>query len=107
MQVIWAPHAESQLNDIVLAIAEDMSADDGLRWESKIRSTTNILFDNPLFGKNVPAKCFFEPPEDIERLHQLICDPYRIVYEPTSVACYILSIRHCRMMLRSPDTYWN
>ena len=107
MQVIWSPHARDLLGDILSAIAIDLSREDAHRWRQKIDATIEPLLTHPNFGRNVPAKCFFEPSTDIERLHQLICNPYRIVYEPTDVACYILSIRHCRMMLRSPDTYWN
>jgi len=107
VEIIWSPHARDLLGDILTTITLDLSREDAHRWRKKINATVEPLLAHPLFGKNVPAKCFFETPDDLERLHQLICSPYRIVYEPTSVACYILSIRHCRMMLRNPDTCWN
>ena len=107
MDVIWSPHARDLLGDILTTIALEQSPDDARRWRQKIDAAAEPLLMHPLIGRNVPANCFFEPPADLERLHQLICGPYRIVYEATSAACYILSVRHCRMMLRTTDTFWN
>ena len=105
--ILWSPHAESLLDDIVMKIAEALSVDDALTWETKIRSATYAIADFPLLGPLVPTECFFLPPPDPERLRQLICAPYRIVYEATDSACYILSIRHTRMVLGVDDTSWN
>ena len=38
MIVLWSPHAETLLDDIVIGIAEALSIDDGLRWEGKLRT---------------------------------------------------------------------
>jgi len=107
MELIWSPHARDQFRDILVSIARERSSEDAYRWVEKIDSSVETLIEHPLIGKNVPANCFLEPQDDLDRLRQLICNPFRIVYEATSVACYILSIRHCRMLLRSADTSWN
>lgn len=106
MKVIWSPHAEELLGDIVLGIAADCSVEDAIRWKLDIRTTTTSLEQHPLMGHPVPASCFATIPNDFDRLRQVFCGPYRIVYEPTDVACYIYSIRHSRMMVRSSDTSW-
>jgi len=107
MPVLWSPHAETLLDDIVMGIAAALNVDDGLRWEAKLRGATDAIADHPKIGPLVPAECFFIPPPDLNRLHQIICRPYRIVYEVTDTACYVLSIRHTRMTLDADDTVWN
>jgi len=107
MEILWSPHARDLLGDILSTIALECSPEDAYYWRNKIDETTEPLCLHPLIGGNVPAKCFIEAPPELGRLHQLFCGPYRIVYETTSTACYILSVRHCRMMLRSTDTHWN
>jgi len=105
--VLFSPHAESQLDEIVLGIAAALDVEDGLRWEEKFRTAAMSLADFPEIGPNVTPDCFFIPPPDIERLRQILCGPYRIVYEATERACYILSIRHTRMLLDADDADWN
>ena len=106
MQVIWSPHAEELLDDIVLGIAQEQSADLGLKWATDIRKSVSDLNDFPKIGNPVPAKCFFYPPPDLDKLRQVFCGPYRIVYEVTSVACYVYSVRHTRMLLSDADAEW-
>jgi len=105
--VLFSPHAEAQLDDIVVGIAIALGVDDGLRWEAKLREAALSIADFPEIGPNVPADCFCMPPPDLERLHQVLCRPYRIVYEVTDTECHVLSIRHTRMMLGSDDTSWS
>lgn len=106
MEILWAPHAEAQLNEIILGIAEKQSVDIALKWEEDIRKTVGELAEFPKIGEQVPIDSFLIPPDDIGNLRQLICRPFRIVYEVTDVACYILSVRHTRMLLRSDDAKW-
>ena len=107
MIVLWSPHAETLLNDIVLGIAEALSTDDGLRWEGKLRTAATDIGDFPFSGPIVPVECFDTVPANADRLRQVICRPYRIVYEVIEEEIHILSIRHSRMLVTDSDTIWN
>ena len=107
MNIAWSPHAEKLLDGIVLGIAEALSIDDGLAWESKLRDATYKLADFPYLGTEIPIGCFQTIPENMDRLRQIICDPYRIVYEPVGDEIHILSIRHSRMLVAEGDTSWS
>ena len=107
MIVVWSPHAESLLEDIVLDIAREVSPDDGIHWEYRLRKDASGLADFPLSCPVVPRECFHEVPPNPKRLRQLICKPYRIVYEIVGSECRVLSIRHGRMLVALSDTYWN
>ncbi len=107
MIVLWSPHAETLLDDIVLGIAEALSVDDGLRWEGKLRTAAANIGDFPCSGPIVPVECFHTIPTNADRLRQVICKPYRIVYEPVGDEIHILSIRHSRMLVTIDDTTWN
>ena len=107
MTVIWSPHAESLLEDVVIGIARETSPDDGLHWEDRLRKGANELADFPLSCPVVPLVCFREVPPNPERLRQLIVKPYRIVYEAINDEVHVLTIRHGRMLVSTNDTYWN
>ena len=106
MNVLWPPRAESLLEDIVIGIATALSVDDGLRWESDLRTTAASLGEFPLMGSVVPVECFATIPVDAARLRQTFCGPYRIVYEHVDDEIHILSIRHSRMLVSEGDTAW-
>ena len=107
MIVLWSPHAETLLDDIVIGIAEALSVDDGLRWEGKLRTVAAGIGDFPFSGPIVPVECFHTIPVNADKLRQVICKPYRIVYEPVGDEIHILSIRHSRMLVTMDDTTWN
>ena len=107
MIVLWSPHAETLLDDIVIGIAEALSIDDGLRWEGKLRTAAAGIGDFPFSGPIVPVECFHTIPTNADKLRQVICKPYRIVYEPVGDEIHILSIRHSRMLVTMDDTAWN
>lgn len=107
MDVFWSPHADSLLDEIVVGIAEALSVDDALRWEADFRDTAERIGVFPFSGAKVPEDCFAISPESVERLKQVFCGPYRIVYEPIDDEIHILAIRHSRMLVAATDTYWN
>lgn len=107
MEVFWSPHAASLLDDIVIDIADALSIDDGLRWEGKLREAATSLGDFPYMGSSIPPECFHVIPDDLDRLRQTFCGPYRIVYEPVGDEIHILSIRHGRMLVAEGDITWN
>ena len=107
MEVLWSPHAELLLDDIVIGIANVLSPDDGFRWEGDLRATATSLGDFPLLGSTIPLECFHKIPANADRLRQIFCGPYRIVYEPVDDEIHILSIRHSRMLVTDSDTIWN
>lgn len=102
-----SPHALSHLQDILFDIEEAQSEETAAHWHDKIFSDIRRLADFPLSCPVVPRECFHEVPPNPERLRQLICRPYRIVYEIVGSECRILSIRHGRMLVALGDTYWN
>ncbi len=106
MNVLWSPHAESLLEDIVLGIATELYPDDGIRWELKLREAANGLSAFPPSCPIVPLACYLTIPPNPERLHQLIIKPYRIVYEVVDDEVHVLSIRHGRMLVTIDDTNW-
>ena len=107
MPVLWSPHAEELLDDTVIGIAEALSPADGIRWEFKLRQAATQLADFPLIGTSIPSVCFRMIPDNAARLRQIICNPYRIVYEPVEEEIHILSIRHSRMLVAEGDTSWH
>ena len=107
MIVLWSPHAETLLDDIVIGIAEALSVDDGLRWEGKLRNAAADIGDFPFSGPIVPVECFHTIPANADRIRQVIVKPYRIVYEPVGDEVHILSIRHSRMRVTMDDMAWN
>jgi len=107
MNVIWSPHARRLFAGILTTIAEECSIEDAYRWRDKIDEAALVLEDHPQIGPLVPAECFFITPPGLDSLRQIICRPYRIVYEVTDMACHVLSIRHTRMTLGVDDTVWN
>lgn len=82
MNVAWSPHANSLFLDILAQIEDVLSIEDAYRWRERIL-------------------------DDADRLRQVICKPYRIVYEPVDGEIDILSIRHSRMLVTKDDTAWN
>ena len=107
MKVLWSPHAESLLDDVVIGIATALSVDDALRWEGDLRATAANLGAFPLMGSVVPVECFEAIPANADRLCQTFCGPYRIVYELVDDDIHILSIRHSRMLVSEGDTAWS
>ena len=106
MKVLWSPHAEELLDNIVIGIAEALSIEDGLRWESKLRQTSQTLGDFPNIGTVIPEECFDTIPRNADRLRQTFGGPYRIVYETVENEIHVLSIRHSRMLVTEDDTVW-
>ena len=82
MNVVWSPHANNLFLDILAQIEDVLSIEDAYRWRERIL-------------------------DDADRLRQVICKPYRIVYEPVNGEIHILSIRHSRMLVTMDDTVWN
>ena len=103
----FSPHAQFLFQDILLAIEEKLSYEDAVRWHDKIIGDIAQLEHYPFSCPNVPLECFNTLPPNPERLHQLIVNPYRIVYEVVGDKVHILSIRHSRMLVAGTDTYWN
>ena len=107
MTVTWSPHAQDLFGDILVTIAEELSPDDACRWQDKFDQTVSVLCDTPFIGRYVAPKCFANPDDaEAEHLHQLLCGPYRIIYEIGKDRVSILSVRHCRMLIREDDTKW-
>ena len=107
MNVAWSPHANSLFLDILAQIEDALSIEDAYRWRERILDDAGRLADLPFSGAIVPAECFHTIPAKADKLRQVICKPYRIVYEPVGDEIHILSIRHSRMLVTMDDTVWN
>ena len=107
MTVKFSPHAGKLLNDIIDTISNVLSLEDGLRWNEEIQDAVLRLEDYPFSGPRVPLACFETVPANAEQLRQILCRPYRIVYEVIDNEVHILSIRHVRMLVIETDTFWN
>ena len=107
MTIEWSPHAQGLFYGILSEIREERSAEDALRWHDRIVDATLPLASFPLIGTLVPTDAFESIPPNADRLRQIICRPYRIVYEPVDDEIHILSIRHSRMLVAECDATWN
>ena len=107
MNVAWSPHANSLFLDILAQIEDALSIEDAYRWRERILDDADRLADLPFSGAIVPPECFYTIPVNADKLRQVICKPYRIVYEPVGDEIHILSIRHSRMLVTMDDTVWN
>lgn len=107
MIVAWSPHAQGLFHGILDELADNLLREAVYRWRERIIATTDQLADFPLLGSAIPSVCFQTIPEDIDRLRQTFCGPYRIVYEPVDGEIHILSIRHARMLVAEGDTSWH
>lgn len=107
MSYLASPHARMLLADILTKITLELSPEDAHRWADKIHTAIEQTSDFPERCPTVPLNCFIFPPENYDNLHQLIVNPYRIVYEVLGGRVCVLSIRHSRQMLKMSDTFWN
>ena len=107
MIVAWSPHANSLFLDILALIEDALSIEDAYRWRERILDDADRLAGFPFSGPIVPVECFHVIPVNSDRLRQIICKPYRIVYELVGDEIHILSIRHSRMLVTIDDTAWS
>ena len=107
MIIAWSPHARTLQDEILAQIRDALSADDAIRWYDRMCDTVYPLATFPSLGSRIPDECFLTIPENADRLRQIFCGPYRIVYEPVEGEIHILSIRHSRMLVTNGDAIWN
>ncbi|MBQ7188928.1 MAG: type II toxin-antitoxin system RelE/ParE family toxin [Kiritimatiellae bacterium] len=107
MTLKWSPHARILLANVLNTVRIEVSSLDAARWKTKIDSHASRLATFPNLGTVIPVVCFQSIPANADRLRQLICSPYRIVYESVGDEVHILSIRHARMLVAENDTFWN
>lgn len=107
MIVAWSPHAQGLFHGILDELADNLLRESVYSWREKIIAETDQLANFPYLGSTIPPVCFQTIPENIDRLRQTFCGPYRIVYEPVDDEIHILSIRHARMLVAEGDTAWH
>ena len=107
MKPKWSPHAKGLLADILHTITYELSEEDATRWNHRIQAASDQLADFPNLGPAIPHVCFHTIPANVDRLRQIICKPYRIVYELVDGEIHVLSIRHARMLIAEGDTNWS
>ena len=107
MKPKWSPHAKILLADILHVIGMERSPEDAARWNLRIQEDSDRLEFFPHLGSRIPDECFMTIPDNADRLRQIFCGPYRIMYEPVEDEIHILSIRHSRMLVTAGDAIWN
>lgn len=107
MKPKWSPHAKQLLADILHVIGYERSPQDAAKWNIRIQEESDKLELFPYMGSTIPPECFHVVPDNLDRIRQTFCGPYRIVYEPIADEIHILSIRHGRMLVAEDDTTWN
>ena len=95
MKVEWTPRGELRLRqcrDYILEISQDLLT--AYNFEDHIIDTSLQLADFPLSGRMVP---------EIKRqnIREIRYKDYRLFYRYTATCCYVLSVRHCRHLIKS------
>ena len=107
MTVALSYYAEEQRFDILRNIAVNLSLDDALRWNEKIHALLMLLAEQPELGHPVRPEIFLTQPLLTERLREIFCGPYRIIYEYVGDMCRVLSITHSRQMVSGNNLVWD
>ena len=107
MKVKWSRHAHNQRLDIVRLIFREQTREIASKWNRDFGQATRQLASFPELGDKIPEECFWGLPTDYEHLRQILCNPYRIIYEHVAGEIHILAIMDCSRLIRSRDTYWN
>lgn len=104
----WSRSAGNQLRGILRTITRELSKEDAQRWRTKIRDSVRPLRTYPDMGSVVPLECYLYPPSNGERLiRQIICAPYRIIYETVGNVNRILAVLHGKQMVAPRDILWD
>ena len=107
MNNAWSQSASNQLREILRTITHELSKEDAQRWGVKIREAVRPLRTYPDMGSVVAPECFAYPPTANASLRQIICSPYRIIYETVGNVNRILAILHGRQMVTPCDVRWD
>ena len=107
MTVALSHYAEDQRAEILRNIATSLSFDDAMRWNEKIHALLMLLVEQPELGHPVRSEIFTTRPLLAERLREVFCGPYRIIYEPVDDMCRVLSMTHSRQMVSGDNLVWD
>jgi len=107
MRAVWSPTALGQLDEIYNTISTERDVATTTKWFFKIQDAAEGLADFPEMGSVIPLACYAYPPANHERIRQVICNPYRIIYETVDNTNRILAVLHVRQMISASDTRWN
>ena len=107
MTVALSHYAEDQRAEILRNIAINLSFDDAMRWNEKIHALLMFLVEQPELGHPVRSEIFTTRPLLAERLREIFCGPYRIIYEPVDDMCRVLSMTHSRQIVCGDDLVWD
>ena len=107
MTIALSYYAEEQRSDILRNIAVNLSLDDAIRWNEKIHALLMLLAEQPELGHPVRPEIFSTCPLLTERLREIFCGPYRIIYEPVDDMCRVLSMTHSRQMVIGDNLVWD
>ena len=107
MTVALSHYAEDQRAEILQTIAINLSVDDAMRWNEKIHALLILLAEQPDLGHPVRPETFTTRPLLAERLREIFCGPYRIIYESVDDMCRVLSMTHARQMVSGDNLVWD
>ena len=107
MNNVWSKSAGNQLRVILRTITRELSREDAQRWRIKIKDAVLPLRTYPDIGSVVPPECYLYPPLGNTDLRQIICVPYRIIYETIGNVNRIPAVLHERQMVTPHDMRWD
>ena len=107
MKVKWSKHAHTQRLSILRIIRHEQGSDVARRWNGKFAKAVCLLPPFPELGEEIDEDCYWMLPANHESLRQMLCSPYRVIYEHVDDEIHILAIMDCAMLIRTRDTYWN
>lgn len=95
MKLIWTENAVKKLEEFADFIALD-NPQAALKWTEEIRKSVNKIEHFSQLGRIVPET-------KRNDIHEIIEGNYRIIYRIESDRIAILTIRHCKQLLREND----
>ena len=90
----WTPRAKARLAGILRTILEECGPVVEREWAVKLLGAPDALAAHPQLGRVVPEI-------GRDEIRELIVTPYRVFYKVGTDRCFVLSVRHSRMLIKS------
>ena len=94
MTIVWSPRGLRRLAEYARSIAEYDYPQTAYDWLVDMKAAVEHLADFPLSGREVPEF-------GNGKVREIVHRGYRIFYRVRARRCEVISVRHCRFMIRS------